>query len=58
LARPEVCVEFAGGRIDAKTQAVNVANGPYVGASVAEDPVGETPVIFEVVPAALRGHRG
>jgi YegS/Rv2252/BmrU family lipid kinase len=38
VGTPEVCVEFEGGRIDAKTQAVNIANGPYVGAAVAVAP--------------------
>jgi YegS/Rv2252/BmrU family lipid kinase len=38
VGTPEVCVEFEGGRIDAKTQAVNIANGPYVGAAVVVAP--------------------
>jgi YegS/Rv2252/BmrU family lipid kinase len=38
IGTPEVCVEFEGGRLDVKTQAVNVANGPYVGAAVVVAP--------------------
>jgi YegS/Rv2252/BmrU family lipid kinase len=38
VGTPEVCVEYDGGRIEAKTQAVNIANGPYVGAAVAVAP--------------------
>jgi YegS/Rv2252/BmrU family lipid kinase len=38
VGTPEVCVEFEGGRIEAKTQAVNIANGPYIGAAVAVAP--------------------
>jgi YegS/Rv2252/BmrU family lipid kinase len=38
VGTPEVCVEFEGGQINTKTQAVNIANGPYVGAAVAVAP--------------------
>ena len=38
VGKPEVCVEFEGGQILAKTQAVNIANGPYVGAAVVVAP--------------------
>jgi diacylglycerol kinase family enzyme len=38
VGTPEVCVEFEGGQILAKTQAVNIANGPYVGAAVVVAP--------------------
>jgi diacylglycerol kinase family enzyme len=38
VGTPEVSVEFEGGRIDARTQAVNIANGPYVGAAVVVAP--------------------
>jgi YegS/Rv2252/BmrU family lipid kinase len=38
VGTPEVRVEFEGGRMDVKTQAINIANGPYVGAAVAVAP--------------------
>jgi YegS/Rv2252/BmrU family lipid kinase len=38
VGTPQVCVEFEGGRLDVKTQAVNIANGPYVGAAVVVAP--------------------
>jgi YegS/Rv2252/BmrU family lipid kinase len=38
VGTPEVRVDFEGGRLDVKTQAVNIANGPYVGAAVVVAP--------------------
>jgi YegS/Rv2252/BmrU family lipid kinase len=38
IGTPDVSLEFDGGTLEVKTQAVNIANAPYVGAAVAVAP--------------------